>query len=131
MRNENHLQATGHSRFLLLNGDSELSLHMEVIGANYYSIPQNIADKIPTKIPRLTNRLRKRSTSSRKGSKNSRHRVVTSTTQDLKETVYDKQQTADEHKFDTTLKMGTVRPKSGIKKVGESDNSQIAFGKST
>jgi hypothetical protein len=51
----------------MLNGDSELSMHLEAIGTSVYLIP--LAERLPTKIPRLTTaKHRKRSGSSR-GSK--------------------------------------------------------------
>jgi hypothetical protein len=51
----------------MLNGDSELSMHLEAIGTSIYHVP--LAERLPTKIPRLTTgKHRKRSGSSR-GSK--------------------------------------------------------------
>jgi hypothetical protein len=51
----------------MLNGDSELSMHLEAIGTSIYHVP--LAERLPTKIPRLTTgKNRKRSGSSR-GSK--------------------------------------------------------------
>ena len=65
MRAENQAQLAGYSHFIMLNGDSELSLHLEAIGATYYHIPPaTLSERIPTKIPRITKN-RKRSSSSR------------------------------------------------------------------
>jgi hypothetical protein len=51
----------------MLNGDSELSMHLEAIGTSIYHIP--LAERLPTKIPRIqAGKHRKRSGSSR-GSK--------------------------------------------------------------
>jgi hypothetical protein len=49
----------------MLNGDSELSMHLEAIGTSIYHVP--LAERLPTKIPRLTiaGKHRKRSGSSR------------------------------------------------------------------
>ncbi len=65
MREEIHTQQTGSSRFLLHNGDSELSLHLEAIGSIFVQPPPppSLADKNPSKIPRIAKGARRRSTS--------------------------------------------------------------------
>jgi hypothetical protein len=51
----------------MLNGDSELSMHLEAIGTSIYHVP--LAERLPTKIPRLTAGKNRKRSSSRRGSK--------------------------------------------------------------